>query len=91
MPRTGRDCTRSGSCIYGLALRLAANQLLDLLLIASARSRPLRFRGSLLARGALYFLPFQLVFNLGGVRHCKFLIPQKNLLRPARETRGPHA
>src|ERR1700727_2896484 len=67
-----------------LALRLTARQFLQFLLIAAAGSGPLRLGSSLLAGRALYLLTFYLVFNLGGIRHCKFLIPQKISCRPAR-------
>jgi hypothetical protein len=52
-----------------LALRLAARHSLDLLLLRSARFGPLRLGSGLLAGGALQFLPFLSVFNLGGICH----------------------
>ena len=54
---------------YGLALRLAAREFLDLLLVRSAGRRPLGLGSGLLAGGPLDFLPFQFVFNFGGVGH----------------------
>ena len=52
-----------------LALRLTARQLLDLLLLRSARLGLLRLRCSFLARCPLQLLPFLPVFDLGGIRH----------------------
>ena len=52
-----------------LPLRDAACELLDLLLLRSARFGPLRFGSGLLAGCALQFLPFLYIFNLGGVCH----------------------
>jgi len=52
-----------------LPLRDAACELLNLLLLRSARFGPLRFGGGLLAGGALQLLPFLYVFNLGGICH----------------------
>lgn len=72
-----------------LALRLTTRKRLNLLLVAAARGRPLRLRSSLLARRALYFLALCLVFNLGGIRHCKFLIPQKSSA-PGHRNRAAH-
>ena len=50
-----------------LALRLAAHHLLQLLLLRSARDSTLGLGRCLLARRALHFLAFLLVFNLGCV------------------------
>jgi hypothetical protein len=52
-----------------LPLGHAARQLLQLFLVFSAGSGPLRLGGGLFAGGAFYFLPFQLVFNPGRVCH----------------------
>lgn len=52
-----------------LALRLAASQLFDLLLLLPARSSPLGLGSGLFTGGAFQFLAFQLVFNFGGVCH----------------------
>jgi len=52
-----------------LPLRDAARQFLDLLLVRTTRFGPLRLRSGLLAGGALQFLPFLRVFNLGGICH----------------------
>jgi hypothetical protein len=52
-----------------LPLGDAAGQLLDLLLVRTTRFGPLRLRSGLLAGGALQFLSFLLVFNLGGICH----------------------
>ena len=52
-----------------LPLGLSACQLLYLLLLLSAGSGSGRLGSGLLARRALQFLAFQLVFNFGGVCH----------------------
>ena len=52
-----------------LPLGNAACCLLELLLVFAASSGALRFGRSLLAGDPLYFLAFQLIFNLGGVCH----------------------
>ena len=64
-PALNRLLLRTGQ----LALRHTARQLLDLLLLRSARLGLLRLRCSFLARCPLQLLPFQLVFDLGGIRH----------------------
>lgn len=68
---SGARCARRApewNCC-GLALRLAASQFLDLLLVRAAGRGPLGLGSCLLAGGALHFFPFCLVFNLGGVCH----------------------
>ena len=52
-----------------LPLRDAACELLDLLLLRSARFGPLRLGSGLLAGGTLQLLPFLYIFNLGGICH----------------------
>ena len=52
-----------------LPLGNAARCLLELLLVFAASSGALRFGRSLLAGDPLYFLAFQLIFNLGGICH----------------------
>ena len=52
-----------------LALRLAACQLLDPLLVRTTRGGALGLRSGLLAGCALQLLPFDFVFNLGGIGH----------------------
>ena len=52
-----------------LALRDAARELFDLLLLRAARLGPLRLGSGLLAGGALQFLPFLYIFNLGSICH----------------------
>jgi len=52
-----------------LALRLTANQLFNLLLRRTTRFGALCLRSGLLAGGPLQLLPFQLVFNIGGICH----------------------
>ena len=52
-----------------LPLRDAARELLDLLLLRSARFGPLRFGSSHLAGSTLQLLPFLYIFDLGGVCH----------------------
>ena len=52
-----------------LPLRLTARQLLDLLFLLAARTCPFGLGGSGLTGCPLDFLPFQLVFDLGGICH----------------------
>ena len=52
-----------------LPLRNAARELFDLLLRRATRFGPLRLGSGLLAGGALQFLPFLHIFNLGSVCH----------------------
>ena len=52
-----------------LPLRLAARQLLQLLLVFAARSGPLRLGGGFFTGGAFYRFPLLFVLNLGGIGH----------------------
>jgi len=52
-----------------LPLGNAAGSLLQLLFVLATSSGALRFGRSLLAGDPLYFLAFQLIFNLGGICH----------------------
>ena len=53
----------------GLALGLAACELLDLLLLLAAGSGARGLGSGFLARGAFQLLAFQLVFYFGGICH----------------------
>jgi hypothetical protein len=71
---SGVDRERSAGTLFKfrngrLSLGLASCQLLYLLFLFSAGSGPWRLGSGLLARRAFQFLPFQLVFNFGGVCH----------------------
>src|SRR5450631_239161 len=55
--------------VCGLTLRVAARELLDLLLGRTARFCALPLGSGFLACSAFQFLPFQLVFYFGGVGH----------------------
>lgn len=63
----------------GLALRLSASCLLDLLFVRAAGGGPLGLGGGLFTGGALYFLAFYFVFNLGGVCHGFLFRCESNL------------